>query len=151
MYFDTHPIVFWLSLVSFFSFFLFASASHEGDIVSKILPSFMTSLCLLQDNLLDKLDEVEPEKASNTDEEVRIFRKQKNFKTHKLTYLPFLQCVVCESNKATMQTFPCAHQVVCRTCFVRTIQTTVAQKKLPLRYVTLLRTHFWYQPEILVR
>ena len=45
----------------------------------------------------------------------------------------FFQCIVCESNKATMQTFPCTHQVVCRTCFVRTIQTTVANRKLPLR------------------
>lgn len=65
------------------------------------------------DNLLDKLDEVEAEKASSRDDE----------------------CILCGQNKATMQTFPCAHQVVCRTCFVRTIQTTVAQKKLPLRCV----------------
>ena len=37
-----------------------------------------------------------------------------------------LQCVVCLSSKATMQTFPCAHRVVCRKCFVKTIQVCSA-------------------------
>lgn len=62
---------------------------------------------------MNKLDDFKPEPASNPDEE----------------------CVVCSTNRATMQTFPCGHQAVCRTCFVKMIQATVAQKKLPLRCV----------------
>jgi len=46
-----------------------------------------------------------------------------------------LQCVVCMSAKATMETQPCGHRVVCRLCFVKTIQTAVAQRVLPLRCV----------------
>ena len=34
-----------------------------------------------------------------------------------------------------MMTLPCSHQVVCRKCFVRTIQMAVAQKRLPLRCI----------------
>jgi hypothetical protein len=34
-----------------------------------------------------------------------------------------------------MQTFPCAHRVVCRRCFVKTIQVAVSQRLLPLRCV----------------
>ena len=34
-----------------------------------------------------------------------------------------------------MQTFPCGHRVVCRTCFVRTIQMAVSQRCVPLRCV----------------
>ena len=34
-----------------------------------------------------------------------------------------------------MQTFPCEHRVVCRKCFIRTIQVAVAQRSLPLRCV----------------
>ena len=45
------------------------------------------------------------------------------------------QCVVCGTNRACMQTLPCGHQVVCRKCFVRTIQMAVAQKRLPLRCI----------------
>jgi len=45
------------------------------------------------------------------------------------------ECVVCGSNRASMQTLPCAHQVVCRKCFVRTIQMAVDQKRLPLRCI----------------
>ena len=99
---------------------------------------------------MDKLDEVEAEKADNSEEEVNklyfssiaIFLGGKNiyfeliyfwFFSFIFVCIFFLQCIVCESNKATMQTFPCTHQVVCRTCFVRTIQTTVANRKLPLR------------------
>ncbi|KAF0310998.1 hypothetical protein FJT64_018153 [Amphibalanus amphitrite] len=40
-----------------------------------------------------------------------------------------------KSSKATMQTFPCGHCVVCRKCFIKTIQMTVAQRALPLRCV----------------
>ena len=50
-----------------------------------------------------------------------------------LNLLLLFQCVACATNRATMQTFPCAHQAVCRTCFVRMIQAAVAAKKLPLR------------------
>lgn len=45
------------------------------------------------------------------------------------------QCVVCLSAKATMQTYPCGHKVVCRKCFVKTIQVAVTQRCLPLRCV----------------
>lgn len=34
-----------------------------------------------------------------------------------------------------MQTSPCGHQVVCRKCFVKTIQMAVSQRLLPLRCV----------------
>lgn len=34
-----------------------------------------------------------------------------------------------------MQTFPCGHRVVCRKCFVKTIQMVVSQRLLPLRCV----------------
>ena len=34
-----------------------------------------------------------------------------------------------------MQTFPCGHKVVCRKCFVKTIQVAVSQRQLPLRCV----------------
>ena len=46
-----------------------------------------------------------------------------------------VQCVVCLSATATMQTFPCAHRVTCRRCFVRTIQTAISDRNLPLRCV----------------
>lgn len=49
--------------------------------------------------------------------------------------IPLLQCVVCLAARATMQTFPCEHKVVCRKCFIRTIQVAVAQRSLPLRCV----------------
>lgn len=65
------------------------------------------------DKLLTKLDEHEPELANTQDEE----------------------CVICISAKATMQTFPCGHRVVCRKCFVKTIQMAVSQRMLPLRCV----------------
>jgi len=47
----------------------------------------------------------------------------------------YSQCVVCVNAKATMQTYPCGHRVVCRKCFVKTIQMAVAQRLLPLRCV----------------
>lgn len=34
-----------------------------------------------------------------------------------------------------MQTYPCGHKVVCRKCFVKTIQVAVTQRCLPLRCV----------------
>jgi len=37
------------------------------------------------------------------------------------------------SARATMQTFPCQHKVVCRKCFVKTIQVAISQRSLPLR------------------
>ncbi|PZC78449.1 arginine/serine-rich protein PNISR isoform X1 [Helicoverpa armigera] len=65
------------------------------------------------DKLLNKLEENEPELASSPDEE----------------------CVICVNAKATMQTSPCGHRVVCRRCFVKTIQMAVSQRLLPLRCV----------------
>ncbi|KAK8389508.1 hypothetical protein O3P69_008895 [Scylla paramamosain] len=65
------------------------------------------------DKLLNKLDQHEPELAMTQEEE----------------------CVICVNAKATMQTFPCGHRVVCRKCFVKTIQVAVSQRLLPLRCV----------------
>ncbi|XP_022916281.1 uncharacterized protein [Onthophagus taurus] len=65
------------------------------------------------DKLLSKLEESEPELATCQEEE----------------------CVICIHAKATMQTAPCGHQVVCRKCFVKTIQIAVSQRLLPLRCV----------------
>ncbi|KAK6626553.1 hypothetical protein RUM44_009026 [Polyplax serrata] len=45
------------------------------------------------------------------------------------------ECVICVNAKATMQTSPCGHRVVCRKCFVKTIQMAVSQRLLPLRCV----------------
>uniref|UniRef100_A0A2C9K1U7 RING-type domain-containing protein n=1 Tax=Biomphalaria glabrata TaxID=6526 RepID=A0A2C9K1U7_BIOGL len=45
------------------------------------------------------------------------------------------ECVICFSAPAIMQTFPCGHKVVCRRCFVKTIQMAVCQRCLPLRCV----------------
>ncbi|GLH04829.1 Uncharacterized protein GBIM_10456, partial [Gryllus bimaculatus] len=69
--------------------------------------------CLLQDKLLTKLEENEPELATSQEDE----------------------CVICVNAKATMQTSPCGHRVVCRKCFVKTIQMAVSQRLLPLRCV----------------
>lgn len=52
-----------------------------------------------------------------------------------LNDLFYLQCVICIYAKATMKTAPCGHQVVCRKCFVKTIQIAVSQRLLPLRCV----------------
>ncbi|KAJ8923463.1 hypothetical protein NQ315_002022 [Exocentrus adspersus] len=70
------------------------------------------------DKLLSKLEESEPELATCQEEEFVKF-----------------QCVICINAKATMQTSPCGHQVVCRKCFVKTIQIAVSQRLLPLRCV----------------
>lgn len=45
------------------------------------------------------------------------------------------ECVICMSAKATMQTFPCGHTVICRKCFIKTIQVAVSQRCLPLKCV----------------
>ena len=88
------------------------------------------NLLSIQDNLLCKIDGQDQEAARGQEEE----------------------CVVCGTNRACMQTLPCSHQVcsnnnnisslnnvhhqvVCRKCFVRTIQMAVAQKRLPLRCI----------------
>ncbi|CAH2043979.1 unnamed protein product, partial [Iphiclides podalirius] len=68
---------------------------------------------LFQDKLLNKLEENDPELATSPEEE----------------------CVICVNAKATMQTSPCGHRVVCRRCFVKTIQMAVSQRLLPLRCV----------------
>lgn len=74
----------------------------------------MILLLSLQEKLLQRLEEhKQPETTSCQGEE----------------------CVICISAKATMQTFPCAHRVVCRKCFVKTIQVAVSQRMLPLRCV----------------
>lgn len=65
------------------------------------------------EKLLNKLEESEPELAGCQEEE----------------------CVICINAKATMETVPCGHKVVCRKCFVKTIQIAVSQRLLPLRCV----------------
>lgn len=65
------------------------------------------------DKLLSKIDERDLETAIKEEEE----------------------CVICLGAKATMQTFPCGHRVVCRKCFIKTIQVAVSQRCLPLRCV----------------
>ncbi|XP_029680645.1 fl(2)d-associated complex component-like isoform X2 [Formica exsecta] len=52
-----------------------------------------------------------------------------------LQHLHHKICVICVNARATMQTAPCGHRVVCRRCFVKTIQTAVSQRLLPLRCV----------------
>lgn len=56
-------------------------------------------------------------------------------KIYDYLYSVYSQCVICISAKAIMQTFPCGHRVVCRKCFVKTIQVAVSQRLLPLRCV----------------
>uniref|UniRef100_A0A1A9WK49 RING-type domain-containing protein n=1 Tax=Glossina brevipalpis TaxID=37001 RepID=A0A1A9WK49_9MUSC len=68
---------------------------------------------LFQDKLLSKLEESEPDPPTSQEDE----------------------CVICINARATMQTSPCGHRVVCRRCFVKTIQSAVAQRLLPLRCV----------------
>ncbi|XP_074659488.1 uncharacterized protein LOC141912174 [Tubulanus polymorphus] len=65
------------------------------------------------DKLLTKLDDHEGEAPETVEDE----------------------CVICLGAKATMQTQPCGHRVVCRKCFVKTIQVAVTQRCLPLRCV----------------
>lgn len=62
---------------------------------------------------MSKLEESEPDPPSSQEDE----------------------CVICINARATMQTSPCGHRVVCRRCFVKTIQSAVAQRLLPLRCV----------------
>ncbi|KXJ14965.1 uncharacterized protein LOC110238056 [Exaiptasia diaphana] len=69
------------------------------------------------ERLLVSLEQIVPEVAENEDEE----------------------CIVCNSSKAVIQTFPCKHKVLCRTCFVRTLQVAVTDFNLPLKCV-LCRT-----------
>ncbi|KAL9918368.1 uncharacterized protein ACN427_000729 isoform 2-T3 [Glossina fuscipes fuscipes] len=65
------------------------------------------------DKLLSKLEESDPDPPTSQEDE----------------------CVICINARATMQTSPCGHRVVCRRCFVKTIQSAVAQRLLPLRCV----------------
>ena len=46
-----------------------------------------------------------------------------------------LQCIVCNSAKAIIQTYPCKHRVLCRRCFVKTLQVAVNDLNLPLKCV----------------
>ena len=49
------------------------------------------------------------------------------------------QCVICMSARATMQTLPCGHRVLCLPCFVKTIQAAVAHRCMPLKCVICRR------------
>ncbi|XP_076319745.1 uncharacterized protein LOC143230316 isoform X1 [Tachypleus tridentatus] len=78
----------------------------------KVAERQLTHLNHKIDKLLNKLEEQEPELAISREE-----------------------CAICITAKAVMQTFPCGHRVVCRKCFVKTIQITISQRVLPLRCV----------------
>lgn len=45
------------------------------------------------------------------------------------------ECIVCNSAKAIIQTYPCKHRVLCRRCFVKTLQVAVNDLNLPLKCV----------------
>ncbi|KAK7508655.1 hypothetical protein BaRGS_00000221 [Batillaria attramentaria] len=79
-----------------------------------LLPSVLIQVVLLlQDKLLAKMESRDGDIVMDDEEE----------------------CVVCLGARATMQTFPCQHRVVCRKCFIRTIQVAISQRSLPLRCV----------------
>lgn len=65
------------------------------------------------EQLLGSLDNFEPEVPDTEDDE----------------------CIVCNSAKAIIQTFPCKHRVLCRRCFVKTLQVAVNDLNLPLKCV----------------
>lgn len=45
------------------------------------------------------------------------------------------QCVICLSARVTIEVLPCGHKVVCRKCFIKTIQTAILQRSLPLKCI----------------
>jgi len=45
------------------------------------------------------------------------------------------ECLTCTTNRASMQTFPCGHKVLCKTCFLTTIKVALQERQLPLRCV----------------
>ncbi|XP_073235496.1 uncharacterized protein [Porites lutea] len=65
------------------------------------------------EQLLGSLDNFEPEPPETEDDE----------------------CIVCNSAKAIIQTYPCKHRVLCRRCFVKTLQVAVNDLNLPLKCV----------------
>ncbi|XP_001201921.2 uncharacterized protein LOC765039 [Strongylocentrotus purpuratus] len=66
------------------------------------------------DKLLRKLDKIDTTEPSPTKDE---------------------ECVVCLARQAVICTYPCTHRVICRKCFVKTIQMALSQRLLPLRCV----------------
>lgn len=98
---------------------------HQSSVVSPYLDLAVTSeeIWLVEGELqamektiarlLAKLNEQPEERASSAEEE----------------------CVVCVVGRACMQTFPCGHRVLCRKCFIKTIQVAVLERKLPMRCV----------------
>lgn len=116
----------WMPKICFF----FSTQKMKSDWIAKQF--LITNICIIanpkifytfnqffihfiskQDKLLNKLEESEPEPPTSQEDE----------------------CVICINARATMQTSPCGHRVVCRRCFVKTIQSAVAQRLLPLRCV----------------
>ncbi|XP_054166108.1 uncharacterized protein LOC128963619 [Oppia nitens] len=65
----------------------------------------------------------------------KLLLKLEDETDQQLATSPDEECVICISSVATMQTYPCGHRVVCRKCFVKTIQMVVSQRMLPLRCV----------------
>ncbi|KAL4222266.1 sodium-independent organic anion transmembrane transporter [Mactra antiquata] len=85
-------------------------------------------LSVCRDKLLAKIDDKDTEQCSTP--------VTKPFKTSsKSLTADEDECVICMSAKATMQTFPCGHKVICRKCFIKTIQVAVSQRCLPLKCV----------------
>ncbi|CAG0878981.1 unnamed protein product [Darwinula stevensoni] len=78
-----------------------------------------------EDALAESTTEIQADECANHIE----------FKEKKFTGVLSLQCVICVNARATMETLPCGHRVVCRRCFVKTIQVAVSQRLLPLRCV----------------
>ncbi|CAG0919764.1 unnamed protein product [Notodromas monacha] len=46
-----------------------------------------------------------------------------------------LQCIVCVNARAMLETYPCRHAVLCKACFLKTIQVAIYRGILPLQCV----------------
>ncbi|XP_072042739.1 uncharacterized protein [Amphiura filiformis] len=103
-----------VNLISFDSY-IFVSELNSTEAATEPCDATELDEKLLQK--LEKYDIVEP--VSSKDEEV----------------ITTTQCVVCMCSRAAICTYPCGHQVICRRCFVKTIQVAVSQRLLPLRCV----------------
>lgn len=109
----------------------------------KVLSNLITSMFLICKFHEYKRQQSETNKKKVTEKELtqlnhkidKLLIKLEDDNDRELANSPEEECVICISAKATMQTFPCGHRVVCRKCFVKTIQMVVSQRMLPLRCV----------------
>jgi hypothetical protein len=114
-------------------------APHFGQLLSHLISS-MFLVCKFHE---PKRQQTETDKKRVTEKELthlnhkidKLLIKLEEENDRELAKSPDEECVICISAKATMQTFPCGHRVVCRKCFVKTIQMVVSQRMLPLRCV----------------